>query len=82
MRRCATVLNRTLELARKRVELVREFLPKAKVLGLFWDAASFGLVEKRSTHVVIGEFSSKFAKVTAAAPWLDAPTVIESPPGT
>ena len=30
---------------------------------LFWDAASFGLVERRSTHLVIGEFSSKFAQV-------------------
>jgi phosphoserine aminotransferase len=25
---------------------------------LFWDAASFGLVERRSTHLVIGEFSA------------------------
>ena len=27
----------------------------------FWDAAVFGLISRRSTHVVIGEFSSKFA---------------------
>src|SRR6266576_762174 len=26
----------------------------------FWDAAVFGLIERRSTHLVIGEFSSKF----------------------
>ena len=29
---------------------------------LFWDAAAFGLIERRSEHLVIGEFSSKFAK--------------------
>ena len=37
---------------------------------LFWDAASFGLIERKSTHLVIGEFSSKFAQVTRAAPHL------------
>jgi phosphoserine aminotransferase len=47
----------------------------------FWDAASFGLVEKRSTHLVIGEFSSKFAAVTRAAPHLDDPQVCETEPG-
>ena len=31
----------------------------------FWDAASFGLIERRSQHLVFGEFSSKFAAVTA-----------------
>ena len=48
---------------------------------MFWDAASFGLVRSRSQHLSFGEFSSKFARVTAAAPHLDAPAVIESPPG-
>src|SRR5437868_6191987 len=48
----------------------------------FWDAAAFGLVERRAQHLSFGEFSSKFAAVTAAAPFLDAPEVIESPPGT
>jgi phosphoserine aminotransferase len=48
----------------------------------FWDIASFGLIEHRAQHLSFGEFSSKFARVTAGAPWLDAPTVIESPPGT
>jgi phosphoserine aminotransferase len=48
---------------------------------LFWDAASFGLVERRSTHLVIGEFSSKFAAVTRAAPHLDDPQVCETPAG-
>jgi phosphoserine aminotransferase len=48
---------------------------------LFWDAAAFGLVEERSTHVVIGEFSSKFAAVTRAAPHLGEPQVCETEPG-
>jgi phosphoserine aminotransferase len=48
----------------------------------FWDAAAFGLVRERSQHLVFGEFSSKFAKVTERAPWLSAPSVIKSEPGT
>jgi phosphoserine aminotransferase len=48
----------------------------------FWDAAAFGLVRERSQHVVFGEFSSKFAKVTAKAPWLSDPSVVESAPGS
>jgi phosphoserine aminotransferase len=48
----------------------------------FWDAASFGLIERRSQHLVFGEFSSKFAAVTRAAPHLDDPEVIESAAGT
>lgn len=49
---------------------------------LFWDAAAFGLIERASQHLVCGEFSEKFAKVTAAAPFLDDPDVIETEPGT
>ncbi len=41
----------------------------------FWDAASFGLIERRSHHLSLGEFSSKFVAVTAAAPHLDDPSV-------
>jgi phosphoserine aminotransferase len=48
----------------------------------FWDAATFGLVDRRSQHLSFGEFSSKFAAATAAAPHLDDPEVIESAPGT
>jgi phosphoserine aminotransferase len=48
----------------------------------FWEIAAFGLVADRSLHVAFGEFSSKFAKVTRAAPWLADPAVIESAPGT
>ena len=57
------------------------------VLGLggatvFWDAAVFGLIEKRSQHLVFGEFSSKFAQAAAAATHLSDPEIIESEPGT
>ena len=48
----------------------------------FWEVAAFCLVHHRAQHCSFGEFSSKFAKATAAAPWLQAPTVIESPPGS
>lgn len=47
----------------------------------FWDAAAFGLIERRSQHVVCGEFSSKFAAVAAGAPHLDRPEIIEVPYG-
>jgi phosphoserine aminotransferase len=49
---------------------------------VFWDAATFGLVESKSQHLVFGEFSSKFAKACAAAPHLGEPSVIETEPGT
>ncbi len=49
---------------------------------LFWDAATFGLVDAKSQHLVFGEFSSKFAACTAAAPFLADPHVIESAAGT
>jgi phosphoserine aminotransferase len=48
----------------------------------FWDAAAFGLVDRRAEHLVFGEFSSKFAAVTTAAPFLDDPVVLRSEPGT
>jgi phosphoserine aminotransferase len=48
----------------------------------FWDAAAFGLIERRAEHLSFGEFSAKFAAVTAGAPHLDDPLVIESPAGT
>lgn len=50
--------------------------------SLFWDAATFCLIERRSQHLVFGEFSAKFAAAAGAAPHLEAPDVIESPPGT
>jgi phosphoserine aminotransferase len=48
----------------------------------FWDIASFGLVREKSQHLHFGEFSSKFAASTKAAPWLADPSVIKSDPGT
>ena len=48
----------------------------------FWDAAAFGLVREKSLHLTYGEFSSKFAKVTGAAPFLGDPIVVNSEPGT
>jgi len=48
----------------------------------FWDAATFGLIERRSQHLSFGEFSSKFAAAATSAPHIEAPDVIESPYGT
>ncbi len=47
----------------------------------FWDAAATCLVRERALHLVCGEFSGKFAQVTAGAPFLDDPIVIEAEPG-
>ncbi len=44
----------------------------------FFDAATFGLVQTRSQHLVHGEFSAKFAKAVAAAPFLADPEILES----
>ena len=49
---------------------------------VFWDAATFGLIERRSQHLHFGEFSSKFAKAAQEAPFLDDPEVIKSETGT
>ncbi|MGQ0617266.1 MAG: phosphoserine transaminase [Acidimicrobiia bacterium] len=48
----------------------------------FWDAATFGLIERRSQHLAFGEFSSKFAACATAAPFLDQPSIIRSEPGS
>ena len=48
----------------------------------FWDIAVHGLLDRRSQHLVFGEFSGKFATAAAAAPWLDEPAVIAAPPGS
>jgi phosphoserine aminotransferase len=48
----------------------------------FFDAATFGLVRERSQHLVHGEFTAKFAKAVAAAPFLADPHVLESDPST
>ena len=48
----------------------------------FWDAAAFSLIERRAQHLAFGEFSEKFAAVTAAAPHLDDPMVLAAPYGS
>ena len=48
----------------------------------FWDAAAFGLIRGHAQHLSFGEFSARFAAITGRAPWLSAPTVVESAPGT
>ena len=48
----------------------------------FWDAMVFGLIERRSEHLVFGEFSSKCAQAASMAPHLAEPRVVESEPGT
>jgi phosphoserine aminotransferase len=49
---------------------------------VFWDVATFCLIQRRSQHLSFGEFSAKFAAAAAAAPHLEDPEVIESLPGT
>jgi phosphoserine aminotransferase len=49
---------------------------------VFWDIATFGLIEERSLHASFGEFSSKFASASKAAPFLADPVVVTSEPGT
>lgn len=47
----------------------------------FWDVATFGLVRQRAHHVVLGEFSKKFATETRKAPFLAESSVLEVPAG-
>jgi phosphoserine aminotransferase len=47
----------------------------------FWDAAACGLVRERALHLAYGEFSRKFASVTAGAPFLADPVLVEAEPG-
>jgi phosphoserine aminotransferase len=48
----------------------------------FWDAATFGLIDRRSQHLRFGEFSSKFAEAAAAAPHLEEPSFLFADPGS
>jgi phosphoserine aminotransferase len=45
--------------------------------SVFWDVAVCSLIQRRSQHLVFGEFSAKFA-AAAAAPHLAAPQVIRA----
>jgi len=48
----------------------------------FWDAAAFGLIDKRSLHLTYGEFSAKFASAVKANPFVGDPIIVKSDPGT
>lgn len=48
----------------------------------FWDAAAFGLIDKRSLHLTYGEFSSKFASAVAKNPFIGDPVVVKADPGS
>jgi phosphoserine aminotransferase len=47
----------------------------------FWDAAAAWIVRERALHLAYGEFSQKFARATAGAPFLADPIVVEADPG-
>jgi phosphoserine aminotransferase len=47
----------------------------------FWESACAWLIGERSLHLTYGEFSQKFAKSAAAAPFLGDPIVVEAEPG-
>jgi phosphoserine aminotransferase len=48
----------------------------------FWDAAAFGLIDKRALHLTYGEFSSKFASAVAKNPFVGDPIIITADPGS
>lgn len=47
----------------------------------FWDIATFNLIDKKSQHIVCGEFSSKFADAAKAFPGIEA-EVLKADPGS
>src|SRR5947209_10336682 len=47
----------------------------------FWDAAAFGLIDKRSLHLAYGEFSSKFAGAVDKNPFIGEPIIDKAEPG-
>ncbi len=47
----------------------------------FWEAACAWLVRERALSLTYGEFSQKFAKANAAAPFLADPIVVAAEPG-
>src|SRR3954453_3913485 len=48
----------------------------------FWDAAAFGLIDKRSLHLTYGEFSSKFASSVAKNPFVGDPVIVKAEAGS
>ena len=47
----------------------------------FWDALIAGVIRERALHLSYGEFSSKIATGTKAAPFLVDPIIVEAPAG-
>ncbi|MBW0015377.1 phosphoserine transaminase [Mycobacterium sp.] len=48
----------------------------------FWDAAAFGLIDKRSLHLSFGEFRAKFASTVTKNPFVGDPIVLKAEPGS
>jgi phosphoserine aminotransferase len=48
----------------------------------FWDAAAFGLIDKRSLHLAFGEFSSKFASAVDKNPFIGEPIIDKAEAGS
>ena len=48
---------------------------------VLWDGLAAGLIRERALHLTYGEFSSKFANVTAGAPFLGDPLIVSAEPG-
>jgi phosphoserine aminotransferase len=48
---------------------------------VLWDGLAAGVIRERALHLTYGEFSSKFANVTAAAPFLRDPLIVSAEPG-
>jgi phosphoserine aminotransferase len=48
---------------------------------VLWDGLAAGVIRERALHLTYGEFSSKFANVTAAAPFLADPLIVNAEPG-
>jgi len=85
--RQAPVRDMVARLRRGLQELLRPPAGYEVLLGnggasLFWDAASLGLITRRSQHLVFGEFSQKFWAAAAAAPHLEAPERIDAEAGS
>jgi phosphoserine aminotransferase len=48
----------------------------------FWDAAAFGIIDKRSLHLAFGEFSAKFASAVEKNPFIGDPIIDKAEPGS
>jgi phosphoserine aminotransferase len=48
---------------------------------VLWDGLAAGMIRERALHLTYGEFSGKFANVTAAAPFLADPLIVSAEPG-